>query len=85
MNPGLWPAKSMSIPRTKATMAHAIGKRADMRILIGDLTLSLFCVGLMCFGERFDLIKTRCYSSADEKEKDDWKDNTQVMKMRKEI
>jgi hypothetical protein len=39
----------------------------------------------MCFGEKFDLIKTRCYSSADEREKDDWKDNTQVVNMRKEI
>jgi hypothetical protein len=41
MNPGLWPANRQSIPRTKATMAQAIGKRADMRIVTVDLKLRL--------------------------------------------
>lgn len=36
MNPGLWPANRQSIPRTKATMAQAIGNRAVMRIVAVD-------------------------------------------------
>ena len=44
MKPGLCPAKRQSIPSTKPTMAQAMGKRAERRILavllVGAMRLS---------------------------------------------